>query len=104
MPARIPSNIFRSARCLSFALAVAAGSVGSAGAVTATPTKGTERCTVLAKQIDAASKARKVALTWSVKRLAGEGKALCADGKTAQGARSYVKALNLLGVSPVLNP
>lgn len=103
MSAFNPASISRNTRCLFLALAVALTAAGIAGAVTPAMSSGMERCMTLEKQFNALPKTRKASLPWSSKELANQAHAFCSAGKTAQGARTYVKALKLLGIDPVLN-
>jgi hypothetical protein len=74
-----------------------------AQATTAALSPGMKRCIALEKQLSGVVKAKKPNLPSGVRKLETQAHAFCSEGKTAQGARAYVKALNLLGVQPVLN-
>lgn len=61
---------------------------------------GAKRCAVLQSQLTAADKSKHIVFSPRVKSLEAEAQQFCNQGKTAQGNRAYVKALNLLGIKP----
>lgn len=63
---------------------------------------GMKRCAVLQSQLTSAEKAKHVVFSTRAKSLEAEAQQFCSKGKTAQGARTYVKALNSLGIKPEL--
>jgi hypothetical protein len=61
-----------------------------------------ERCSQLQQQLDAAMKThRPFAETEMVTRLRKKAISFCATDKEAQGARTFAKALHLLGLKPL---
>ena len=75
--------------------------VAHSGALQAEVVKpGMKRCAVLQSQLTSAEKAKHVVFSTRAKSLEAEAQQFCSEGKTAQGARSYVKALNWLGIKP----
>ena len=65
---------------------------------------GVKRCALLQSQLTAAVKSKHMVLSSRVKSLEAEAQQFCSQGKTAQGNRAYVKALNSLGIIPDLGP
>lgn len=63
---------------------------------------GVKRCAMLQSQLTAAVKSKHMVLSSRAKSLAAEAQQFCQQGKTAQGALAYVKALNALGLTPDL--
>jgi len=63
---------------------------------------GVKRCALLQSQLTAAVKSKHIVLSSRVKSLEAEAQQFCSQGKTAQGNRAYVKALNSLGIIPDL--
>lgn len=63
---------------------------------------GVKRCAMLQSQLTAAVRSQHMVLSSRAKSLAAEAQQFCQQGKTAQGARAYVKALNALGLTPDL--
>ena len=63
---------------------------------------GVKRCALLQSQLTAAVKSKHMVLSSRVKSLEAEAQEFCSQGKTAQGNRAYVKALNSLGIIPDL--
>jgi len=63
---------------------------------------GVKRCALLQSQLTAAVKSKHMVLSSRVKSLEAEAQQFCSQGKTAQGNRAYVKALNSLGIIPDL--
>lgn len=85
---------------LSASLLLLAQTDGTAAAAGATP--GVKRCASLQSQLTAAVKSQHLVLSPRVKGLGAQALRFCQHGKTAQGARAYVKALNALGIMPDL--
>ena len=63
---------------------------------------GVKRCALLQSQLTAAVKSKHMVLPSRAKTLEAEAQEFCSQGKTAQGNRAYVKALNSLGIIPDL--
>lgn len=63
---------------------------------------GVKRCALLQSQLTAAVKSKHMVLSSRARSLEAEAQEFCSQGKTAQGNRAYVKALNSLGVTPDL--
>lgn len=63
---------------------------------------GVKRCALLQSQLTAAVKSKHMVLSSRAKSLEAEAQEFCSQGKTAQGNRAYVKALNSLGIIPDL--
>lgn len=63
---------------------------------------GVKRCALLQSQLTAAARARHMMLPSRARSLEAEAQQFCSRGKTAQGTRAYVKALNSLGLEPDL--
>lgn len=63
---------------------------------------GVKRCALLQSQLTAAVKSKHIVPPARAKSLETEAQEFCAQGKTAQGNRAYVKALNALGIIPDL--
>ena len=63
---------------------------------------GVKRCALLQSQLTAAAKSKHITFSARVKSLEAEAQQFCSTGKTAQGNRAYVKALNSLGIKPDL--
>ena len=63
---------------------------------------GVKRCALLQSQLTAAVRSKHIVLPSRVKSLEAEAQEFCSQGKTAQGNRAYVKALNSLGIIPDL--
>ena len=63
---------------------------------------GVKRCALLQSQLTAAVQSKHIVLTSRAKSLEAEARQFCSQGKTAQGTRAFVKALNSLGVMPDL--
>jgi len=63
---------------------------------------GVKRCASLQSQLTAAAKSKHMVLSSREKSLEAEAQQFCSHGKTAQGTRAYVKALNSLGLEPDL--
>lgn len=63
---------------------------------------GVKRCALLQSQLTAAAKSKHIVFSPRAKSLEAEAKQFCSQGKTAQGNRAYVKALNALGLKPDL--
>lgn len=63
---------------------------------------GVKRCALLQSQMTAAAKSKHIVFSSRVKTLEAEAQQFCSQGKTAQGNRAYVKALNALGIKPDL--
>ena len=63
---------------------------------------GVKRCALLQSQMTAAVTSKHVVLSPRAKALAAGAREFCSQGKTAQGTRAYVKALNSLGIRPDL--
>ena len=80
--------------------AVAAGLYLAAPAESATP--GMTRCGMLEHQVTTLVKSKNFPGWPDVKRLRTQAQNYCSKGKTAQGLRTYVKALELLHTKPVL--
>ncbi|WP_146256115.1 hypothetical protein [Aestuariivirga litoralis] len=73
------------------------------GAQAATVVKpGVKRCALLQSQLTAAVRSKHMVLSPRARSLEAEAREFCQQGKTAQGARAYVKALNTLGIMPDL--
>lgn len=63
---------------------------------------GVKRCALLQSQMTVAVKSKHMVLSSKARSLAEEAQQFCSQGKTAQGTRAYVKALNSLGITPDL--
>ena len=63
---------------------------------------GVKRCALLQSQLTAAVRSKHMSLSSRAKTLEAEAQEFCSQGKTAQGNRAYVKALNSLGIIPDL--
>lgn len=85
---------------LSTALLLLAQTDGPQAATVVKP--GVKRCALLQSQLTAAVKSKHMVLSSRAKSLEAEAQEFCSQGKTAQGARAYVKALNSAGIIPDL--
>jgi hypothetical protein len=65
-------------------------------------TIGQTRCQALDTQLSGVVHANKQPAPKSVGTLSDRARALCAKGKTAQGLRTYAKALKIMGSQPAL--
>lgn len=63
---------------------------------------GVKRCALLQSQLTAAVKSKHLVLSSRASSLEAQARQFCSQGKTAQGARAYVKALTSLGITPEL--
>ena len=85
---------------LSTALLLLAQTDGPRAATVVKP--GVKRCAVLQSQLTAAVTSKHMVLSSRARSLEAEAQEFCSQGKTAQGARAYVKVLNSIGVMPDL--
>ena len=85
---------------LSASLLLLLQTVGPGAATEVKP--GVKRCALLQSQMTAAVNAKHIVLSSRARSLVAEARQFCQQGKTAQGTRAYVKALNALGVTPDL--
>lgn len=85
---------------LSAALLLLAQTDGTRAATEVKP--GVKRCALLQSQLTAAVKSKHMVLSSRARSLEAEAQEFCSQGKTAQGNRAYVKALNALGIMPDL--
>lgn len=85
---------------LSAALLLLAQSDGPRAATQVKP--GVKRCALLQSQMIAAVKSKHMVPSPRATLLEAEAQQFCSQGKTAQGARAYVKALTSLGITPEL--
>lgn len=74
-----------------------------AAAPAASVKPGMKRCELLQAQLTAAVVSQRLAVSYRVRSLEMEARKFCSQGKTAQGNRSYVKALVSLGLKPNLD-
>ena len=85
---------------LSASLLLLAQTVGARAATEVKP--GVKRCALLQSQLTAAVRSQHMVLPPRARALEDEAQGFCAQGKTAQGNRAYVKAMNALGITPDL--
>lgn len=91
----------RSAIILLLLVPIFASSVGAAGARAQVPLSRAERCIRLHEQLDAALQSLpNEPETVRLEALRDEALELCARGKASQGARTFAKALELVGRVP----